>query len=70
MCDRCGEETNVTTMSYFNEDILCIECDDLEQKHPDFEIARAVEMEQVRRGNYNYEGVGLPEGYEEWSKSI
>lgn len=68
ICDRCGNETFCTTMSYFNTQIICIECDDLEQKHPDFEAAREAENEEVRNGNYHFKGVGLPEGYEEWAK--
>lgn len=60
ICDRCGEETTSTTMSYFNTDIICPKCDDRERTHPRFEEARRIEREQVAAGNYNYKGVGLP----------
>ena len=59
-CDRCGKETNITTMSYFNTQIICMECDERERKHPKFKEAQDIENEQVKRGNYNYKGIGLP----------
>ena len=59
-CMRCGEETSVTIMSYFNTDILCIECDEKERAHPEFKEARAEEERHVRAGNYNFKGVGAP----------
>lgn len=59
-CDRCGKDTIQTTMSFFNTDTICMECDDLERAHPLFEVAHRVETEEVMRGNYNFEGIGLP----------
>ena len=50
----------MTTGSYFNTEIICPECDEAEQAHPDYERARAVEGEAVRAGNFNYPGIGLP----------
>lgn len=59
-CDRCGKQTGVTTGSYFNMEIICLECDELERAHPQFEEARRVECEHVKQGDYNFAGVGLP----------
>jgi hypothetical protein len=50
-------------MSYFNEDTICMECKKQEMAHPDFKRARAAEHAEVRDGNYNFEGVGLPSNY-------
>lgn len=61
-CQRCGEETSITTMSYFNTQIICMECDEKERAHPDFKKAQEAEIAQVRAGNYNYEGIGKPRG--------
>ena len=36
ICERCGKETNITTMSWFNTQIICMDCDKKEQKRPDF----------------------------------
>jgi hypothetical protein len=69
VCDRCGKETSVFTMSYFNTDSICIDCQELEQRHPDYKRAKEKENEQVRAGNYNFDGVGLPDGFREWAKS-
>jgi len=57
-CDRCRTETNVTTMSMFNTQVICMDCQDAERKRPDFEAARQAETEAVLRGDYNFPGVG------------
>jgi len=59
-CMRCSVETNVTIMSMFNEDILCMECKDKEAKHSDYKWARDVEHQAVCDGNYNFAGIGKP----------
>ena len=58
-CQRCGEKSNVTTMSWFNTDLLCMDCADKETKHPKFQEAKDRENEEVRKGNLNYEGIGF-----------
>ena len=58
-CDRCGAELKVRTMSMFNEDVICLECKEKETQHPDYEKARDAEMAEVRKGNYNFKGIGL-----------
>lgn len=60
-CDRCGKGTIVTTMSWFNTDIICPECDKAEQQHPQFAEAKRVESEHVRAGNTRFGGIGLPD---------
>lgn len=60
-CGRCKEEVTAWITSFFNTDDICLPCSEKEQEHPEFEAARERECEEVRRGNYNYEGVGLPE---------
>jgi len=60
-CDRCNEETNSTIGSMFNLQMVCDKCKDKEVKHENYDLARKVESDQVRSGNYNYEGIGLPE---------
>ena len=59
-CDRCGQETLVTTMSWFNTDIICDGCDKKERAHPQFEQARQRESDAVLRGVRNFPGIGLP----------
>lgn len=60
ICDRCGKESGFSTGSYFNLDQICVECDEAERNHPEFERAREVELEHVKHGDFNFGGVGLP----------
>ena len=69
-CERCNKEVNTFTMSFFNEDILCVECNEIEKKHPNYEKAKKVEHEEVLKGNYNYEGIGLPENYDKFVSNL
>ena len=56
-CDRCGEPTNnITIMSAFNEDIICMKCKELEKKDPEYQMAVNTEIEAIRNGNRNYKG--------------
>jgi hypothetical protein len=56
-CDRCGEPTNnITTMSMFNEDVICMNCKEKEKKDPEYEAAVEAEREQIKSGNTNYKG--------------
>lgn len=69
-CDRCHKETNTFTGSYFNTEMICLECDSLERRHPDYERAKEVERQEVLKCNYNYEGIGLPSDYDDFVKFI
>lgn len=58
-CDRCGGSLEKgRIMSMFNEDCICMECKDRETKDKDYERARDREIEEVRKGNYNFKGIG------------
>jgi hypothetical protein len=61
-CDRCHGESLVQGMSYFNTDRICMDCKKKEKAHPDYQKAVEAEVEACRRGDYNYRGVGLPDG--------
>ena len=57
-CDRCGRDTErITTMSIFNEDIICIECKREERNDPDYDAACLAETQSLMRGESNFEGV-------------
>jgi hypothetical protein len=60
-CDRCDKETNSMIGSMFNLQMICSDCKTKESKHEMYDIAVSVESDQVKGGNYNYEGIGLPE---------
>lgn len=56
-CDRCGESTNgITTMSMFNEDVICSQCKQDEKNDPEYQAAVEAEHEEIRKGNTNYKG--------------
>ena len=59
-CVRCGVKDAVTTVSYFNVDIICMDCDAKERQHPKFKEAQDKEIEAVRNGNLNFQGIGKP----------
>ena len=57
-CDRCGQPTGgTTTMSVFNQDVICIPCKEEEKKDPDYDAAVRAENDAIRRGDYNFPGV-------------
>jgi hypothetical protein len=59
-CQRCRAELVGSTMSRFNTEIICPECEAKERAHPDYPRARDAEAYAVRNGNYNFPGIGKP----------
>jgi len=59
-CERCGGESKNFKGSYFNTEMICGTCQEKEQQHESYKLAVEVENMQVKMGNYNYEGIGLP----------
>ncbi len=58
-CDRCGGNLKSgRIMSMFNEDCICMDCKDKERKDTRYKEARDAEAEEVRKGNYNFKGIG------------
>ncbi len=58
-CDRCrGSLEGGRIMSMFNEDCICLECKNKETQDKDYKKARDSEAEEVRKGNYNFKGMG------------
>lgn len=57
VCDRCGGSTNnVTTMSIFNQDVICMSCKSKEKQDPEYKAAMRSEVEAIKRGDTNYKG--------------
>ena len=59
-CERCKENSTSFKMSFFNTDMLCKKCETTEQSHPKYADAKAKELEELQKGNYNFRGIGLP----------
>lgn len=60
-CDRCGRNTERRTMSLFTHQYICDTCLQKERNHPMFEKARDTIMDEMNKGNYGFEGIGLPD---------
>ena len=61
-CDRCGgslEGGRITSM--FNVDCICMACHKKERELPEFKQAAEAEIAEIRRGNYNFKGIGYPD---------
>jgi hypothetical protein len=58
-CDRCGAELKIRIMSMFNEDVICMSCKEKEMEHPKYNEAREADMNEIRKGNYNFKGIGF-----------
>lgn len=59
-CERCRSKTSITRMSIFNTDMCCIECIEIEKKHPEYKRAVKIELQALVTGDYNFPGIGLP----------
>ena len=59
MCQRCYKDTNITIMSMYNTQILCMDCKEAETKRPDYRAASDADVAEIRKGNFNFKGVGL-----------
>jgi hypothetical protein len=65
-CQRCGVKSNASTMSWFNTDLICMDCADKEKNHPKYQEAKDRENEEVQKGNLNYEGIGFDAEYQDY----
>ncbi len=60
VCERCGDRNPLaTTMSRFNEQTICVACNEDEKLAPNYAKARAAEEAACRRGDFNFPGIGL-----------
>ena len=66
-CERCHEETNSITGSWFNTQMICPTCNKIEAKHEKYEEAKRIETEHLIDGDRNFEGIGLPNDFEEFA---
>lgn len=60
-CARCGTslKNKAHIMSMFNEDILCMQCKEEEKKNVRYKEAVEADIEEIKKGNYNFKGIGL-----------
>jgi len=59
-CQRCQKPTNgVTIMSMFNTQVICMDCKKTEKENPRYAEAVEKDIQEIKKGNYNFEGIGL-----------
>jgi hypothetical protein len=57
-CDRCGGSLDGgRTMSKFSTECICILCSEIERQDPEYNKAVRADHEQIKLGNYNFEGI-------------
>lgn len=61
-CQRCYKETNCHTMSMYSEKLICMGCKEKEEKRDDYGKARDADVTAIKAGNYNFSGIGEPNG--------
>ena len=59
-CDRChGDFNGCRTMSMFNTQVICMICKEKEQQRADYRKAVEADHAEIRKGNYNFQGIDL-----------
>ena len=62
ICDRCGKPLGkVRITSMYNTDTICMACKEAETKRPDYKKACDADNAEIRKKNYNFEGIGYKE---------
>jgi len=56
-CDRCYGDLKTRTMSWLNEDVICMDCSKEERNHERYKEAKEAELAEVKKGNLNYKGL-------------
>ncbi|MBR2402587.1 MAG: gamma-glutamylcyclotransferase [Lachnospiraceae bacterium] len=59
-CDRCnGSLSDGRIQSMYNSDCICMACKEKETQRADYKEALEADRAEIKRGNYNYAGIGL-----------
>jgi hypothetical protein len=61
ICHRCGEEAETLRSSWFNTDMLCLNCRQVEGNHPLYAYAQYAAFVKAQTGDYCFVGIGLPQ---------
>ena len=48
-CERCRKETNITTMSMFNTQTICMNCKKIEKEDPRYDEAVKADHEEIKK---------------------
>jgi len=42
----------------YNEQLICMDCKDIEEKRHDYKAANDADINAIRQGNFNFKGIG------------
>jgi len=56
-CERCGIESNVSSVSYLSTEEVCVECKEVEKNHPLYDFGKRIELSEVKKGNTKFKGI-------------
>lgn len=57
-CDRCGGSLDEgRIMSMYSTECICLECHRKEKLNEDYYIAIKADHDEIKKGNFNYEGI-------------
>jgi len=57
-CDRCGGSLkDGRIMSMYNTECICLKCKMEEVRNSDYKEAVEAELNEIKKGNYNYKGI-------------
>ena len=58
-CERCGGSLKGgRILSMYSTECICMTCKDAERQRDDYPKAVAADHDAIRRGDYNYKGIG------------
>lgn len=62
-CDRCNVSLKGKSriMSMYNDDCLCTNCKAKEKNRNDYKEAVKADINEIKKGNYNFSGIGYKE---------
>ena len=57
-CDRCHAKLTARIMSMYNDDVICMECQEKEAQCSDYQDAVQADRDAIKRGDYSFPGIG------------
>ena len=57
-CDRCHAKLTARIMSMYNDDVICLECQEKEAQRSDYQEAVQADRDAIKRGDFNFPGIG------------
>ncbi len=59
-CGRCGCNTTEVSISFFDDELICNDCEKKERLHPKYELAVREMMAALKKDKFAFTGIGRP----------